>query len=232
MAHTRSQDLEAHFNTLHSNFTDTQQEVRQLSANILSINQKMHSSIVASVTASIEEVKQELKQDITTQLESVAMTIWAKLHIPTDIPLSDPPLHTEGETSSHSQNFQPHHFQRELHLPRVDVTKFDGSNPTSWATQMEQYFSLYGITYELAKLQYGVLHLDQECWQWWQWRKNAHQGYVAWTHFVADLYEHFDTDTNHLGHLTKLKQSGTMEDFITTFERLDFRTEGMSDAFF
>jgi hypothetical protein len=43
---------------------------------------------------------------------------------------------------------------------------------------------------------------------------------------------HFNTYTNHLGHLTKLKQSRTMEDFIAAFESLDFRTEGMSDAFF
>jgi hypothetical protein len=49
---------------------------------------------------------------------------------------------------------------------------------------------------------------------------------------VEKLYECFDTDTNHLGHLKKLKQSETMEDFITSFEHLDFRTEGMSDAFF
>jgi hypothetical protein len=55
---------------------------------------------------------------------------------------------------------------------------------------------------------------------------------VAWTHFVADLYERFDIDTNHLGHFKKLKQSGTMEDFIAAFERLDFRIEGMFDAFF
>jgi hypothetical protein len=123
----------------------------------------MHSSIAASVATSIEELRQELKQDITTQLESVATTIYAKLHISANLPLSDPPLHTEGETSSHSQNFQPHHFQHDLRLPRVDVTKFDGLNPTGWVTQMEHYFSLYGITDELAKLQYGVLHLDQEC---------------------------------------------------------------------
>jgi hypothetical protein len=32
--------------------------------------------------------------------------------------------------------------------------------------------------------------------------------------------------------LKKLKQSGTMEYFITSFERLDFRTEGISDVFF
>jgi hypothetical protein len=228
MAHTRSQDLEARFNTLQSNFTETQQEVRQLSANISTINKNMHSSIVASIM----ELKEDLKQDMTTQLESVASMICTKLHIPADPPLSDPPLHTEAETSSHSHNFQPHHFQRDLRLPRVDVTKFDGSDPTGWVTQMEHYFSLYDITDDLAKLRYGVLHLDQEHWQWWQWRKTARQGYVAWTHFVAELYEHFDTDTNHLGRLTKLKQSGTVEDFIAAFERLDFHTEGMSDAFF
>jgi hypothetical protein len=49
---------------------------------------------------------------------------------------------------------------------------------------------------------------------------------------VAELYERFDIDTNHLGFLKKMKQLGTMEDFIAAFERLTFRTEGMSDAFF
>jgi len=49
---------------------------------------------------------------------------------------------------------------------------------------------------------------------------------------VAELYEHFDTDTNHVGCLTKLKQFGAVEDFIAAFEQLALRTEGMSDAFF
>jgi hypothetical protein len=62
----------------------------------------------------------------------------------------------------------------------VDVKKFDGSNPIDWVTQMEHYFSLYDITNELNKLQYGVLHLDEYCWKWWKWRKNDRQGYVAW----------------------------------------------------
>ena len=108
----------------------------------------MHSSIATS----IEEIKQDLKQDITTQLEFVTLMIYTKLHIPADSPLSDPPLHNKGKTSSHSQNFQPHHFHCDLCLLRVDVTKFDGSDPTGWVTQMEHYFSLYGIMDELAKL--------------------------------------------------------------------------------
>jgi len=193
----------------------------QLSANIATINKNMHSSIIASI--------EELKQYITTHLESVTTMICTKFHIHTDPSLSDPPLYTEGETSSHSHNFQPHHFQCDLCLPHVDVAKFDGLDPTSWVTQMEHYFSLYGITDDLAKLRYGVLHLDQER---WQWRKTSRQGYVAWTHFVEEIYEFFDTETNHLGRLTKLKQSGIVEDFIASFERQTFHTEGMSDAFF
>jgi hypothetical protein len=97
---------------------------------------------------------------------------------------------------------------------------------------MERYFSLYIITDDLAKLRYGFLHLDQERCQWWQWRKKFRQGYIAWKQFVAELYERFDTETNHLGHLKKLKQLGTVEDFIASFECLAFRTKGMSDAFF
>jgi hypothetical protein len=216
MAHTRSQDLEAHFNSLYSNFKETQQEVRHLSANVATINKNMHYSI----DAKMEDIKKDLNtqlESFNTQFASFSMMICTKLHIPADIRSYDPPLQPEGETSSHSQNFQPHHFQRDLRLPCVDVTKFYGSDPTSWVTQMEHYFSLYDITNELDKLWYGVLHLDQECWQWWQWRKNARQGYVAWTQFVVELYEHFDTDTNHLGNLTKLKQSGIVEEFIVVF---------------
>jgi hypothetical protein len=106
----------------------------------------------------------EIKQDLNTQLESVFSALCTKLHIPTDNPSSSSPSHTEGDHSSHSHTLQNHHFQHNLCLPRVNMTKFDGLDPTSWVTQMEHYFSLYGITYYLAKLRYGVLHLDQECW--------------------------------------------------------------------
>jgi hypothetical protein len=104
----------------------------------------------------------EIKQDLSAQLESVFLALCTKLHIPTDNPSSSSPPHIEGDHSSHSHTLQNHHFQRDLRLPRVDVTKFDGSDPTGWVTQMEHYFSLYGIIDYLAKLWYGVLHLDQE----------------------------------------------------------------------
>jgi hypothetical protein len=172
----------------------------------------------------------EFKHELTTQLEFIFASLCTKLNLSTDDSFPEAHKKTEGETSSHS--FQPHHFQRDILLPRVDVTKFDGLDPTGWVTQMEHYFSLYNITDDLAKLRYGVLHLDQERWQWWQWRKTSCQGYIAWTQFVAELYERFDTNTNHLVRLKRLKKSGTVEDFIAAFECLAFRTEGMTDAFF
>jgi hypothetical protein len=140
MAHTHSQDLESCFNTLQYGLIETQQEVKQLNSNVVAINTTMQSSMG------------EIKQDLTTQLESVFSALYTKLHIPTDNPSSSSPPHTKGDHSSHSHTFQNHHFQRDLRLLRVDVTKFDGSNPTSWVTQMEHYFSLYGITYDLAKI--------------------------------------------------------------------------------
>jgi hypothetical protein len=158
MAHTRSQELESHFNTLQSSFLETQKEVKQLSATIASIDTSINTTINTSMQSAMEEVKQEL----TTQLESAFASLYTKLKIPIDDPFPDAPPKTEGEHSSHSHTFQHHHFQRDLRLPRVDVTKFDGSDPTSWVTQMEHYLSLYGIIDNLAKLQYGVLHLDQE----------------------------------------------------------------------
>jgi hypothetical protein len=70
MAHTRSQDFEAHFNTLQSSLIKTQQEVKQFSANVATINATMQSSM------------EEIKQDLTTQLQSVFSSLCTKITLP------------------------------------------------------------------------------------------------------------------------------------------------------
>jgi hypothetical protein len=132
------------------------------------------------------------------------------------------PSHQEGVDSSHPMTFHSNPLTHDPCLPKVEVNKFDGSEHTGWVTQMEHYFSLHNIIDDLIKLCIDVLYLDPERWKWWQWRKNSHRGYISWNQFVANLYEIFDIDTHHLGRLTKLKQSGTVEEYITSFEKLDF----------
>jgi hypothetical protein len=64
--------------------------------------------------------------------------------------------------NNHQTTFQDHNSW--LHFPKVDMNKFDGSDPSGWVTQMEHYFSLHGIIDDLHKLHVGVLYLDVECW--------------------------------------------------------------------
>jgi hypothetical protein len=111
MAHTHSQELESRFNTLHSGFLETQQEVQQLSATIASRD----ASINASVNVIMQSAMAEVKHKLTTQLESVFASLCTKLNIPTNDSFPDAHKNTEGETYSHS--FQPHHFQWDIHLP-------------------------------------------------------------------------------------------------------------------
>jgi hypothetical protein len=93
MALTCSQDLEAHFSTLQYGLIDTQKEVKQLIANVVTINTTIQSSM------------EEIKQDLTTQLESIFSALCTKMHIPIDNPSSSSPPHTEGDQSSHSHKF-------------------------------------------------------------------------------------------------------------------------------
>jgi hypothetical protein len=96
--------------------------------------------------------------------------------------------------------------------------KFDGSNLTGWVSQMEQYFSLHGIRDDETKLHVGVLYLDQERWQWWQWHKKCYPGLPNWTMFTKAVCVCFDRESHFLGQLTKLQQTGPIADFIYAFE--------------
>jgi hypothetical protein len=72
------------------------------------------------------------------------------------------PSHLDGVESSHTMAFHSNPIHHDLHIPKVDVNKFDGSDTKRWVTQMEHYFSPYIIIDYLAKLHISVLYLDLE----------------------------------------------------------------------
>jgi hypothetical protein len=137
-------------------------------------NQDLENRIPTHIESKMDHLKEELKKDINfhlanqleshleSQIDSFTTKVLEKLPISGIHASSDQPSHLEGTASSNSQQFQSNPFHRDLCLSRVEVNKFDGSDPTSWVTQMEHYFSLHGITDDLAKLRYGVLYLDPE----------------------------------------------------------------------
>jgi hypothetical protein len=136
---------------------------------------------MGSTNSRIEKVEHKfdtMEANFTTQFTALQSVVNQLLHRPTGPSSSDQP---DTIDSSQSLHFQSNAFHCEPRLPRVEVNKFDGSDPTGWVTQMEHSFSLCGISDELAKLRYDVLYLDHEWWKWWKWRKNSRQGYISWT---------------------------------------------------
>ena len=118
------------------------------------------------------------------------------------------------------------------HFPKVDLNKFDSSNPDGWVTQMKHYFSLHGITNDMIKFKVGFLYLDPGRWQWWEWHKKSYTGYFACNDFVTNILERFERDTHYLGWLTKLGQTSSVIDFILAFEQLATHRENLNDFFY
>ena len=148
-----------------------------------------------------------------------------------DIPHTESSREGENRYNHGKSSFQDNSMWNRI--PKIDVNKFDGTDPSGWLSQMEQYFTLHNITDDLVKLRVAVLYLDSERWKWYQWHKKSCEGtYFAWSHFVKALTARFDREDNFLGRLTKLRQTGDVKDFITTFEQLAVRTENLTDTFY
>eukprot|EP00253_Pinus_taeda_P027555 PITA_27555 len=137
----------------------------------------------------------------------------------------------EGK-SSHSLHFYGNNQQSQLRPPKLDMYKFDGSHLAIWLAQMEKYFTLNHIRDDATKLSVGSLYLDQERWQWWQWHQHCYAMPLIRQIFSKALSDHFDHESNLLGRLTKLQQTGTVQEYIKAFEALAFRTGGLTDEFY
>jgi hypothetical protein len=144
MATTRAQELNSLIVDNHQN----KEDIKNITTNISSINSSL--DILKEQCSHIEDLK---------GLKSTFEHFMGHFQNPSS---SEQPSYQDDHDSSHYQGPHTTHFSRDLHPPRIEVNKFDGSDPTGWVTQMEHYFSLHGITDDLAKLHYGVLYLDPE----------------------------------------------------------------------
>jgi hypothetical protein len=147
MAHTHNQDFDSCILSLDTTHNQTKNDIKGLTYNISTLNSKFETLS--------KEVKNLTSLSGCEKLDTMMSQFWG----PTSY---EQPSHQEGTDSSHSMAFHSNPLHHELHLPKVEVNKFDGSDPTGWVTQMEYYFSLHGIIDDLTKLHIGVLYLDLE----------------------------------------------------------------------
>eukprot|EP00253_Pinus_taeda_P029980 PITA_29980 len=134
--------------------------------------------------------------------------------------------------SSHSPHVWHTHPPPNQRPPKSDRHKFDGSHTSAWLAQMEQYFKLNHILDDGTKLMLGSMYFDNERWQWWEWHQRCNGYFSTWTQFTKALRDRFEQEDSYLGRLTKLRQTGTVEEYINAFESLAFRTKGLTDEFY
>ena len=83
-----------------------------------------------------------------------------------------------------------------------------------------------------TQLMVGSMYLDIERWQRWEWHQRCNAPFRTWDKFKKSLTDRFDQESSFLDRLTKLRQMGTVDEYVTAFEALAFRTRGLSDVFY
>jgi len=108
----------------------------------------------------------------------------------------------------------------------ADISPADPSDP------QQQYFKLNHIFDDATQLMLGSMYLDNERWQWWEWHQRCNGPFKTWAQFTKSLRDRFEQEDSFLGRLTKLRQTGTVDEYIIAFEALAFRTWGLTDVFY
>ena len=93
-------------------------------------------------------------------------------------------------------------------------------DPTSWVCRAEQFFEFQKIPME-EQLPLAAYHLEGEAQLWYQLLKDEGEE-LTWTTLKEGLYTRYGPTeyVDFFGDLTKLKQTGTVREYQSQFERL------------
>ncbi|CAA0808261.1 Unknown protein, partial [Striga hermonthica] len=111
--------------------------------------------------------------------------------------------------------------------PRITLSTFTGSDPDAWLHRAVQYFEL-NETDGPDRVRYAAYYLDGEANVWWQWLTRIYrkrQQIITWDVFERELLTRFGTSDYHNYNeaLTRIRQTGSLREYIREFERLAFR---------
>ena len=112
---------------------------------------------------------------------------------------------------------------------KMEIPKFDGSDPNGWVFRIEEFFNFHE-TPENLRLRIVSFHLEGRASAWYQWMK-ANNLLTTWTEFLANLKQRFGASQyeDYQGALSKLAQTTTVTEFQTAFEDLMNKVTGISE---
>ncbi|KAF3773025.1 hypothetical protein EJ110_NYTH56371 [Nymphaea thermarum] len=107
-----------------------------------------------------------------------------------------------------------------LPMPKMDFPKFNGKRPKEWVYKAVQYFICQEIN-EQHKIRLAKMYLEEDAMEWYCfWEEDFPN--ATWEVFREELLLRFGDTTyvNHEIELRNLKQTSTVKDYQTKFERL------------
>lgn len=113
---------------------------------------------------------------------------------------------------------------------KLEFPRFKGGNPTAWMSRVKQYFD-YNNTPVEQKVQFAAYHFEDEANEWWQATAKALREariQITWAVFEEELWVRFGpTDGDDFDEaLSKIQQTGTLNEYQREFERLQNKVEG------
>ncbi|RWW50723.1 hypothetical protein BHE74_00042996 [Ensete ventricosum] len=146
--------------------------------------------------------------------------------------LSNPRKSQHGETSDRRDNPQEHgHITSDLNnqCMKVDFPRWEEGDSIGWISRAERYFLFYR-TADATRVEIAAIHLEGDVIQWFNWFKHTHRG-LSWQQFKEGLLDRFGpTDFNNIdGQLAKIRQTSTIQEYQTRFERLSNQTKNWSE---
>ncbi|XP_073021562.1 uncharacterized protein [Primulina eburnea] len=136
--------------------------------------------------------------------------------------LGPPPFRIDATSGSDVS-----HHLRSL---RLELPRFDGSNPGEWIFCAEQFFNMYS-TPEHLRLQIVAAYFEGSASTWYQWLQ-ANGLLRSWKEFLVQLRQRFGASLfeDYQGQLAKLMQIHSVSKYQSEFELLSSKVSGISES--
>jgi len=125
-----------------------------------------------------------------------------------------------GDFSQYCLTHMPHHYQKEVRLPKAVFPKFDGSHPRVWREKCEKYFNMYHIPMHLWP-QFATIHFHGSAELWLQTYEAQHSDEdISWAELCIAVESKFGRDLYHnaMNDLLQIKQTADVQEYYDRFQ--------------
>ena len=117
----------------------------------------------------IEANMDGLKIDLTTYMDGLKINMNKLLQeMVTNGERVVKKTHDDNKTNVNHDSLDSNVGSKTHHIPKIDMRKFDGKDPTTWILQMEQFFDLNNVQ-NTQKVCIATLYLEANQFVWYQW---------------------------------------------------------------